>query len=58
MTRQSTILKTCKCKYHEGERTISLSEFYLNKTKKDGFNSICKKCQKKINENNYKKNNQ
>lgn len=52
MSRKSTKFKKCTCKYHMGDRMTSLSDFYLNRTKVDGFNDICKKCQKKINEFN------
>ncbi len=54
MTRKSTEFKKCTCKYHEGNEMVSLSDFYLNKTKKDGFNDICKICQQKINKLNKK----
>ena len=47
MSRKSSVTKICSmC-----NETKSLSDFYLNKTKKDGFNGICKECQRKVNEN-------
>jgi hypothetical protein len=50
MTRKSTVKKQCNCKHHVGNRNISLSDFYRNKTnKQDGHNWICKLCQEVIN---------
>ena len=45
-------MKTCsKCK-----ETKELTEFYRNKTKKDGVRSACKKCEKIINKTDYDNN--
>lgn len=45
MTRKSDVKKICSmCRQEK-----SLSDFYINTTKNDNFNSICKECQKKVN---------
>lgn len=50
MSRKSDVTKTCsKCK-----QIKSVSDFYLNMTKRDNFNSICKVCQKEVNKKNKK----
>lgn len=45
-------MKCCsKCK-----QLKELSEFYKNKTKKDGYSGLCRLCHKQLNNSSYKKN--
>lgn len=52
--RKSTVIKKCTCKLHKGDPNMSLSDFYRNRTKKDGHSNICKECQLKVNKLNKK----